>query len=69
MGIIANWDRLSDMVTVKLSDIISGSITFENVLYIRVLEWVIILFGCKIKGINDLEPRESKYSFVWLCSL
>ena len=52
------------MVTVKLSDIISGSITFENVLYIRVLEWVIILFGCKIKGINDLEPRESKYSFV-----
>ena len=41
----------------------SGSITFENI-SIRVLEWQIILVGCKIKGIDELEARESKNSFV-----
>ena len=52
------------MVAVKLPDIMSGSITFENILSIRVLEWLVILVGCKIKGINELEARESKNSFV-----
>ena len=42
----------------------SGSITFENILPIRVLEWLVILVGYKIKGINELEERESKNSFV-----
>ena len=42
----------------------SGSITFQNMLSIRVLEWLVILIGCKIKGINELEARESKSSFV-----
>ena len=51
------------MVAVNLPDIMSGSITFENI-SIRVLEWLIILVGCKIKGINELEARESKNSFV-----
>ena len=37
----------------------SGSRTFENILSIRVLEWLVILVGCKIKGINELEARES----------
>ena len=41
------------MVAVKLPDIMSGSITFENVLSIRVLEWLVILVGCKINGINQ----------------
>ena len=43
-----------------------GSITFENTLSIRVLEWLVILIGCKIKGTNELEldARESKNSFV-----
>ena len=50
------------MVAVKLRDTMSGSITFENVLSIRVLEQRIILIGCKIKGINELEARESKIS-------
>ena len=27
----------------------SGSIAFENILSISVLEWLVILFGCKIK--------------------
>ena len=39
----------------------SGSITFENILSIRVLEWLVILVGCKMKGINELEVRESKF--------
>ena len=48
------------MVAVKLPDIMSGSRTFENILSIRVLEWLVILVGYKIKGINELEERESK---------
>ena len=52
------------MVTVQLPNIMSGSITFENVLFIRVLEWLVILVGCKVKDINELEARESKNSFV-----
>ena len=43
------------MVAVKLPDIVFGSITFENILSIRVLQWLVILVGCKIKGINDLD--------------
>ena len=68
-GIIANWGRWSEMVDVKLTDTISGSITFENILPIRVLEWLVILVGCKINGKNELEARESKTSLVWSCSL
>ena len=52
------------MVAFKLPDIMSGSITFENILSTRVLEWLVILVGWKIKGINELETRESKNSFV-----
>ena len=51
------------MVAVKLPDIMFGSTTFENMLSLRVLEWLVILVGCKIKGINELETRESKNSF------
>ena len=47
------------MVAVKLPDIMSGSIKLENILSIRVVEWLVILVGCKIKGINELEARES----------
>ena len=57
LGIIENWGRWSEIVAVKLSDIMSGSITFENILSIKVLEWLVILVGCKIKGINKLEVR------------
>ena len=48
------------MIAVKLPDIMSGSITLENILSIRVLEWLVILAGCKIKGINELEARYLK---------
>ena len=43
----------------KLPEILTGSITFENILFIRVLEWLVLLLGCKIEGINELEARES----------
>ena len=42
----------------------SGSITFENMLSIRILEWLVILIGFKIKGLNELVEKESKNSFV-----
>ena len=42
----------------------SGLITFENILSVRVLEWLVILVGCKIEGINELEARKSKNSFI-----
>ena len=48
------------MVAVQLPDIMSGSITFENILSIRVLEWLGILVGCKIKGINELRQESLK---------
>ena len=67
LGIIANWGTWSEIVVIKLSNIMSGSITFENILSIRVFEWLVILIGCKIKDINELEERESKNSLVWLC--
>ena len=41
-----------------------GSIKFENILSIGVFKWLVVLVGCKIKGINELEARESKNSLV-----
>ena len=49
LGITADWGRWSEIVAIKLADIVSGSITFENTLSIRVLEWLVILVGYKIK--------------------
>ena len=42
----------------------SRSLTFENIFSIRILEWLVIMVGCKIKGINELEVRQSKNSLV-----
>ena len=47
-------------MAVKLPNIKSGPVTFENILSVRVLEWQVILVGCKIKRINKFEARESK---------
>ena len=41
-----------------------SEITFENIFSIRVLERLVILVGCKIKGISELEEREFKIAFV-----
>ena len=47
-------------MTIKLPDIISGSIMLQNILSVRVLEWIVILIGCEIKGINELDESDSK---------
>ena len=52
------------MVAVKLPDSMFGSITFENILPVIVLEWQVILVGCKINGKNEVEARESKNSLI-----
>ena len=51
-------------VAAKSPDIMSGSITFENILSIKVLEWLVIQVGCKVKDINDLEGGQFKNSLV-----
>ena len=56
------------MVAVKLPNIMSGSM-FENISSTRVLEQLVILFGYKIKGINEFDASKSKNSLVGLCSL
>ena len=51
-----------------LPDIISGEIKLENILSMRVFEWLVILVGCKIYELKELEASESEKSFVgwWL---
>ena len=48
----------------QITQIMSESKTFENILSIRVLEWLVILIDCKLKDINESEAREHKNSFV-----
>ena len=57
------------MVAVMLPDIILWKIKLENILSMRVFEWLVILFGCKIYGIKELDASESKKSFVVWWSL
>ena len=40
---------LSDIVDVKFPQIASSDIWLENTISIRVLEWPVILVGCKVK--------------------
>ena len=41
----------------ELPDIMSRSITFENILSRRVLEWVVILLGSKMKGMSQRQEN------------
>ena len=52
------------MAAVELPNIMFGSIMFENILSIRVLEWLFILVGQKIKGVSELDESESKHLLV-----
>ena len=47
-----------------LANIISGEIKLENILSMRVFEWLVILVGCKIYEIKESKANESKKSFV-----
>ena len=44
----------------------SGLIAFQIVLFIRVLEWLVILAGCNANCKNELKARETKKFSVWL---
>ena len=69
LGTNENWGKLSDIIAVMLPDIISGEIKLENILSMRVFEWLVIVVGCKIYGIKELEANESKKSLVGWWSL
>ena len=47
----------------------SWEFILENILSMRVLEWLVYLVGCNIYGIMEFEARESKNSFVSWWSL
>ena len=65
LGTNENSGKWSDIVAVMLPDIVSWKIKLENILYVRAFEWlVVILVGCKIYGIKELEASEPKKSFV-----
>ena len=40
--------------------VLSGSIMFENILFIGVLEWLVILGGCETKIINETKQGNLK---------
>ena len=61
--------RYGDMVAVMFPDIASHESTFEKILSIKVLEWLVSLAGCKIYGMIEFESREFRNSLVGWCSL
>ena len=44
--------------------LIYESIKFENILSIRVLEWLVVVVGCEIKSINELEVRARRRAIL-----
>ena len=52
-----------------LPDIILGEIKLENILSMRVFEWLVILVGWNIYEIKALEASEYRKSFVRWWSL
>ena len=56
-NLIVNHKSQPIKLNPELPDIMSRSLTFENILSIciiciRVLEWVVILVGCKMEGMS-----------------
>ena len=54
---------------IMLPDIILGEIKLENILSMRVFEWLVILVGWNIYEIKALEESEYRKSFVRWWSL
>ena len=48
----------------EITRYMSGPITFGNILSIRVLEWLVLLVGCKIKG--NMSKRIEKFRFNYV---
>ena len=55
-----NWGRWSDIVAVMLPEIKSWETILENLLSMRVFEWLVILIGFKIYDIKEFEARGLK---------
>ena len=53
-----------DMVAVMFPDIISHESTFEKIISMKVLEWLVSLVGRKIYGMIEFESRASRISLV-----
>ena len=54
------WGRLSDIVAVMLPEINLWETILENLLSMRVFEWLVILIGFKIYDIKEFEARGLK---------
>ena len=48
------------MIAVMISDIASHESTFEKILSMSLLEWLVSLAGCKIYGMIEFEAREPR---------
>ena len=59
-----NWGRWSDIVAIILPAYTLWEIILENILSMRLFEWLVILAGCKIYRVKEIEATESKNSFV-----
>ena len=55
-----NWCRWSYMIAVMIPDIASHESTFEKILSMSVLEWLVSLAGCKIFAMIECEAREPR---------
>ena len=64
LGASKSRGRWSDIVAVMFADIVSHESTFEKILSIKVLEWLVSLVGCKICGMIEFEAREPMNSLV-----
>ena len=64
-----NWGKWSDIVAFMLPDVISWEISLENILSMRLFEWLVILVGFNIYRKKELKASESKKSFVGWWSL
>ena len=60
-GAIGNWGRWSDIVAVRLPDIISVEIMLERKLSVIVFELEVDIVGWIMYGRNIDEARESKF--------
>ena len=57
------------MVAVMFPDIISYESTFEKIISMKILEWLVSLVDRKIYGMIEFESRESRISLVGCSSL
>ena len=64
---IGNYYKLREMIRNSGIQITRYYVWLNNI-WKYIIHKSVRMVGCKIKGINELESRESKNSFVWLCS-